>query len=494
MPDDSPEDRKDENRTARNQFEERVTRDPVQTHHTLNLPARSLQYTATAGMLPLHDEDSQTVKAGLFFTAYTLIQDGDPAERPLMFVFNGGPGSSSIWLHMGTVGPKRVRMQDEGWQPAPPYQLEDNLHTWLGFADLVLIDPIGTGYSRAAEPELNKKFWSLDGDLTAVAQFIRLYLTRYQRWSSPLFLAGESYGTTRAAGLTGKLVDWGIAFNGIILISTILNFQTARFEQGNDLPYVLFLPSYAATAWYHKRLPADLQERPLPEVLGDVTEWAENEYTLALMRGNRLSESDRSAIVERLARYTGLNPLYVDLTDLRINIHQFCKELLRDQRRTVGRLDSRFLGIDRTPISETPDFDPSYWAILMPYTTLLNQYVRGELGFEIDIPYEALNSTVNEKWELEKGRYTDTSEHLRSAMSKNPHMKVFVARSYYDLATPFSAVDYTLSHMGLDASLQKNIRQSDFEAGHMMYIEAASLARLTAEIADFVAWAISPAE
>ena len=211
------------------------------------------------------------------------------------------------------------------------------------------------------------------------------------------------------------------------------------------------------------------------------------------MQGDTLPEHDRSTLVEKLARYTGLNPQYVDLTDLRINIHRFCKELLRDEHRTVGRLDSRFQGIDKTPVAERPDFDPSYQAILPPYTTLLNQYIRSELGYETDITYEPLSSKVNEEWEFEKGKFPDTSEHLRSALSKNPHMKVLVGRSYYDLATPFFAVDYTLNHMGLDASLHNNIRTSDYESGHMMYIEAGSLDRLKADRADFVGWAhISP--
>jgi carboxypeptidase C (cathepsin A) len=490
MPGDTAEAPKNDLPISRQQLEDLIARPHVETHHTLYLPDGALQYTATVGMLPLRNEESREIEAGMFFTAYTLTHDGESTDRPLMFVFNGGPGSSSIWLHMGTVGPKRVQMQDEGWLPASPYRLVDNLHTWLDIADLVLIDPVGTGFSRAAEPDLNKKFWSLDGDLTAVGQFIRLYLTRTHRWSSPLFLAGESYGTTRAAGLAGKLVDWGIAFNGIILISTILSYQTARFEQGNDLPFALFLPTYTATGWYHGRLPADLQERPLREVLTEVQQWVESEYALALMQGDKLPSSARTKLVDKLARYTGLDAQYIDLADLRINIYHFCKELLRDERRTVGRLDSRFKGIDRTPVAETPDFDPSYQAILLPYTTLLNQYIRSELGYETDIVYEPLSSKVNEEWEFEKGKFPDTSEHLRSALSKNPHMKVLVARSTYDLATPLFAVDYTLNHMGLDASLHDNIRIADYEAGHMMYIEAGSLVRLKADLADFVGWAL----
>ena len=239
---------------------------PTETQHSIKLGRKTLKYTANTGMMPLKDEKGEH-NANMFFTAYTLDGVADKASRPLTFVFNGGPGSASVWLHLGAIGPKRVKMQDEGWLPQPPYQLEDNQQTWLDKTDLVFIDPIGTGYSRALNPDDNKKFWSLQGDLESVGEFIRLYLTKNNRWSSPLFMAGESYGTTRAAGLSGYLIDKGIAFNGIMLISTIINFQTARFVRGNDLPYTLFLPTYTATAWYHGQLAEDLQSKPLEAVL-----------------------------------------------------------------------------------------------------------------------------------------------------------------------------------------------------------------------------------
>ncbi len=419
---------------------------PVATQHEITVNGKTLKYTVTAGMMPLKDENEEEIEARIFFTAYTLNGREDPAQRPLIFVFNGGPGSASVWLHLGALGPKRVRMQDEGWMPAPPYELVDNAHTWLDLADLVFIDPVGTGYSRAARPELNKKFWNLKGDIESVGEFIRLYLTRYQRWASPLFLAGESYGTTRAAGLSGHLIEKGIAFNGIMLISTIVNFQTARFTQGNDLPYVLFLPTYAATAWYHKKLPADLQAQPLPDLLAEVEAWAETAYTVALAKGDRLKGDERAAVIGQLARYTGLDETYIDQSNLRVEIFRFCKELLRDQKVTVGRLDSRFQGIDKVGVSERPDFDPSMTAITPPYTAMLNDYAHRELGYSTDAEYHTLSYRVFEGWEWDRGEYPDTSEALRSALARNPFMKIFVALGYYDLATPYFATQAGRQH------------------------------------------------
>jgi carboxypeptidase C (cathepsin A) len=381
-------------------------------------------------------------------------------------------------------------MQDEGWMPAPPFQLVDNEHTWLDLADLVFIDPVGTGYSRAVKPELNKKFWGLKGDIESVGEVIRLYLTRYERWASPLFLAGESYGTTRAAGLAGHLIAKGIAFNGIMLISTIVNFQTARFDQGNDLPNILFLPTYAATAWYHNRLPADLQVRDLRDFLAEVEAWTESTYTIALARGDRLPPDERAAVIEQLARYTGLEARYIDQTNLRIEIFRFCKELLRDQKRTVGRLDTRFQGIDKDGVSERPDFDPSMTAITPPYTAMLNDYVRSQLGYKTDAEYHTLNYKVNSEWEWEKGEYPDTSEALRSALAKNPFMKIFVALGYYDLATPYFATRYSLDHMHVAPELHDNIQTADYEAGHMLYLDTQSLAKLKQDIAGFMRFAL----
>ncbi|RPI25075.1 MAG: peptidase S10 [Acidobacteria bacterium] len=458
---------------------------PIETKHEIQVNGRSLKLTATTGMMPLKNEKGET-EGRVFFIAYVADTNQGLGRRPLTFSFNGGPGSSSVWLHLGALGPKRVKMLDDGGMPSPPYQLVDNEHTWLEVTDLVFIDPIGTGYSRAAKPELGRKFWGLRGDIESVGEFIRLYLTRYERWSSPLFLVGESYGTTRAAGLAGYLVERsGIAFNGIMLVSSILNFQTAEFDKGNDLPYVLFLPTYTATAWFHKRLPADLQA-DLKKTLAEVERFAGSEYTLALAKGDALSASERTAVVRQLARFTGLSESYIAATNLRITQPGFCKELLRDQRRTVGRLDSRFKGIDEKATGERPEFDPSMAAIRPPYTAMFNDYVRRTLGYKTDLNYYILGGGITGPWEFPQGQFADTSESLRSAFSKNPSMKLFVASGYYDLATPYFATRYTLAHMGLDRSQLSHVSTSDYQAGHMMYIDIGELARLKKDVAAFI--------
>jgi carboxypeptidase C (cathepsin A) len=458
--------------------------EPVETQHELALKDRTLNYTARAGALPLKD-DQDEIEAEIFFVAYDLDGVEDRSDRPLTFVFNGGPGSSTIWLHMGALGPKRVRMEAEGWMPPPPYRLIENEHTWLDRTDLVFVDPVGTGFSRAAKADLDQKFWSFKGDIDSVGEFIRLYLTRYQRWSSPLFLAGESYGTTRAAGLAGHLVDKGIGFNGIVLISTALNLRPIFFEQGDDLPFQLFVPTYAATAWYHQVLDGELQKRDLPDLLAEVESWAESELTVALMKGDRISAEERAAVAEKLATYTGLDLDYVIGTNLRIDIFRFCKELLRGEKRSVGRLDSRFKGVEALEVTEHPEFDPSMLAIKPPYTSTFNDYVRSELGVETDLAYEVMSETVHEKWEWEKGSLPSTGDTLRSAMAKNAYMKVFVGQGYYDLATPHFATEYMITHMNIDPELRENVRVAYYQAGHMFYLDVKSLAAFKTDIDDF---------
>jgi len=457
---------------------------PISTEHRLDIPSQVLRYRATVGELPLKNEAEKTT-AHIFYTAYTVAHAA-PQQRPLIFVFNGGPGSASIWLHMGALGPKRVDMGAEGFMPPPPYRLVDNVHTWLDLGDLVFIDPIGTGFSRALDPADNEKYWSLEADLQAVGEFIRLYLSRNQRWTSPLYLVGESYGTTRAAGLAGHLIDRGIAFNGIALLSTVMNFQTIRFTKGNDLPYALYLPSYCATAHYHKKLPPALQAQELRPLLSEVAGWAESEYTVALAQGDRLPAPQRQAVAQRLAQYTGLSQRFILGADLRIKIMSFCKELLRDDKRAVGRLDARFLGIMASAEGSSFDFDPSLNAILPPYTAAYNQYIREQLQYRSDRNYEVLSTQVNEKWQYQSGQFPDTSESLRAAFAKNPYLKVLVAQGYYDLATPFQAAYYSLAHMGLDASLRDNVRIAEYAAGHMMYLHEPSLAQLKADAAALI--------
>jgi carboxypeptidase C (cathepsin A) len=459
---------------------------PVQRQHKLDIGPQELDYTSTAGRLPIKD-DSDEIKAQMFFSAYTLNGTQDIGERPLTFVFNGGPGSSSVWLHLGTVGPMRVQMQDEGWMPAPPYKLLPNEHTWLDQTDLVFIDPIGTGYSRADTADNAKKYWNLEADFSSIAEFIRLYLTRYERWSSPLYLSGESYGTMRAAGLSEALLRLGIGLKGIILLSTVLNMQTLRDLRGNDLPHALFLPTLSATAWYHGRLPQELQAKPLADVLQEVEAWIEATYIGVLHKGDRVQGSERQQVLTALARYSGLAESYIDDCNLRIESTRFRKELLREQGRTVGRLDSRFKGYDALDVTEYPDFDPSLSGISPPFSAMFYDYARRELGYETDLPYEVLSFKVNMGWEWQRGSYPDTSEALRGAMAQNPFMRVLVMQGYYDLATPYYAAQYTFNHMDIHPDLRENVQWSYYDAGHMFYIQTTSLAKLKGDVAAFIA-------
>ena len=458
---------------------------PVITHHEINVGGKSLKYTAAVGMMPIKNRDGET-EARIFFMAYTLDGAGDRSTRPLTFSFNGGPGSSSVWLHMGAIGPRRVPMNADGTMPAPPYRLVDNQSTWLDQTDLVFIDPVGTGYSRIVRPEASR-FIGLNGDIESVGEFIRMYLSRNERWTSPLFLAGESYGTTRASALSGYLTDRGIALNGIVLISTIMNFATTDFAPGNDLPYVMFLPSYAATAWYHKKLPRDLQSKSVEQVVREAEQWAANEYALALAKGDRLSGPDRQEAITKLSRYTGLDKTFIENANLRVSLNFFRKELLRDEKRSIGRLDARFKGYDASYVTQGPDFDASEAAIRPPYTSTFNNYVRSELGFKSDLEYYILGGGFTSPWNWGTNNgYVDTSVALRNALAKNPYLKVFVAMGYYDMATPYFAVDYTLHHISLDPVLLRNFSTGYYEAGHMMYIEDRSLAKLRSDVGKFM--------
>ena len=459
----------------------------VQTKHSLKVAGQEIKYTATAGTILLKLEDG-TPKASIFYVAYTKDDVSEASQRPLTFSFNGGPGSSSVWLHLGLFGPRRVQMGDAGALLPPPYKLVDNDVSLLDISDLVFIDPVSTGYSRAVPGETPQQFHGITPDVESVADFIRLYTTRNKRWSSPKFLAGESYGTTRAAGLSGYLQQrYGMYLNGIVLISAILNFETAEFDAGNDLPYILYLPTYTAIAWYHKKLPADLQSGDVQKAVEESRKFAVGEYTDALMTGDALPAARRAEIMQKVARLTGLSPDYIDRTNLRIEIQRFTKELLRSERRTVGRIDARFTGIDRDAAGERPEFDPSIAAIIGPYSGMLNNYVRNDLKFDSDLPYEVLTGRVR-PWNYApyENRYVNVAETLRSAMTQNPFLHVFVAKGYYDLATPFFAADYTFDHLGLDATLRGHLSGAYYEAGHMMYVHPPSLAKLKADIAQFI--------
>ena len=456
------------------------------TKHSIRINGKRLDYTVTTGFMPIRDDETGETEAKIFFMAYKADTGANVSKRPLMFSFNGGPGSASVWLHLGALGPKRVKMMPDGTMPPPPYQLVDNDATWLTETDLVFIDPVGTGYSRALDPKKASKFFSLQGDIESVGEFIRMYLTRYERWSSPLFLVGESYGTTRASGLSGYLFEKGIAFNGIALVSSVMNFQTIRFADGNDLPLVMIFPSYAATAWYHKKLPADLQNKPLREVVKEAENWTINEYMPALLKAERLTPTERQNLLENFSRYSGLDKTFIEQNNFRIELSDFQKELLRDKKRTIGRLDSRFTGIDKMAWGTNPEFDPSMTAIRPPYTAMFNDYVRRELDFDIDLEYYILGGGVKGwNWNVNNG-YANTATSLQSAMQKNPYMKVYIASGFYDMATPFFATEYTIASMNLEPVLRRNISFDYYEAGHMMYIEENSLRKLKENIAEFV--------
>ena len=469
----------------------------VVSKHKINLNGQEIEYTVTAGTIVLKEEmpDREKEYAGekptaeFFFVAYSKDGVADPAKRALTFSFNGGPGSSSVWLHLGLLGPRRTLMELDGNLPRPPYKLIDNEFSMLDQTDLVFIDPISTGYSRPVEGQKAKDFHSFKKDIESVGDFIRLYTTRYNRWLSPKFLIGESYGTTRACGLSGYLQDrHGLYLNGIMLISAVLNFQTIDFTPGNELPYVMFLPTYAATAWYHHALRI---RRPLEKLLVEVEKFAINEYAPALMKGDELPERERQIIIEKLSRYTGLSEEYIKRSNLRIPDIRFFKELLRSRSRVVGRLDSRFLGIDIDNLGDSTQNDPSYTNIMGPYTATFYDYVRRELNFEKDIPYEILTGQVW-PWSYaeHENRFVYVAETLRQAMSSNPYLKVFLANGYYDLATPYFASEYTFNHLGLDESLRGNISMSYYEAGHMMYIHTPALEQLKKDLDDFIKKAI----
>lgn len=475
---------------------------PKTTTGTLAIHGTATPYQAVAGFLPIVDNIGPDrygkAKANLFSIAYlrttadgASLSEDERAQRPVTFAFNGGPGSSSVWLHMGALGPVRIKFGAEGERPVPPFELVENLHSWLPFTDLVFIDPVSTGFSRASDGEAANQFHGLEEDARAVSEFIRLWLVRNDRWRSPKYLAGESYGTTRACQLAQELQSkHGVDLTGIVLISPVLNFATVRFDVGNDLPYPLFLPTYTATAFYHKQLKAPL-DADLTRTLREVEAFALGEYTLALAKGDTLTKSEREATATKLSGYTGLSVAFILASELRVPISAFTKELLRSSSRTVGRLDARYTGIDRTDIGTGPEFDPSYVAIQGPFTAAVNAYIRQTLKFEADTPYEILTSSV-QPWNYpSRHSYASVADTLRSAMSQNPNLKVLSLSGYTDLATPYFAMDYTVSHLSLDSSLRPNLSQKYYNSGHMMYLREADLAQSTKDVAAWYATVVA---
>ncbi len=464
-----------------------------ESSHTVTISGQEIAYKAAAGTILLRDEDDKPT-ASIFYIAYTREAVKDLAARPVTFSFNGGPGSSSVWMHLGLLGPRRVHLAEDGSAVPPPYRLEDNEYSLLDVTDLVFIDPVSTGFSRAIPPKDAKKFHGLREDAASVAEFIRLYITRNNRWSSPKFIIGESYGTTRAAALSGELSQrLRLNVNGIMLVSTVLNFETLDFNPGNDLPYVLYLPSYTATAWFHKKLPAELQRRPLAEVFGLAERFASGEYSAALFSGSSLSPADRRRLVEQYARFTGLSTNYVDRANLRVPLGRFASELLSDENRVVGRYDSRYKGYVRDRLSSRMEQDPSYEAVASAFASTFNGYIRTELKYETDLPYEILTSVGPWNWD-QSNSYVDVGETLASALTRNPFLKVHVSSGYYDLATPLFATRYTFDHLNVDPALLKNLTLDTYTAGHMMYLNTPDLRKSKEDLARFIITSIPARE
>lgn len=495
MPD-KPEPRKNaEKKDEKPSFNDNL----VVTKHSIAIGGREIKYTVTAGTMVLKEEtadrekesEGEKPRAQVFFIAY--VKDGarDKSKRPLTFSFNGGPGSASVWLHLGVLGPRRAALEFDGSAPPPPFKLTDNEYSLLDETDLVFIDPVSTGYSRPVEGQKPVEWHGFKKDIESVGDFIRLYTTRFNRWLSPKFIIGESYGTTRAAGLSEYLYhQHGMALNGVMLISSILDFGTADFTPGNDLPYILFVPGYAATAWYHDAVKGKRQT--LQEFTAEAAKFALGEYASALLQGDALPAAERSRIVEKLSHYTGISPVFIERSNLRIMDQHYFKELLRERGLTVGRLDSRFTGRDKLGVGEFAEFDPLFPQITGPYTAAFYDYVRSELKFESDLKYVISGWNIVNPWSYAQfeNQHVSVSESLRKAMTLNPYMKVFVANGYYDLGTPYFATEYTFNHLGLHESLRGNIRMAYYEAGHMMYIHIPSLEALKRDLAEFIRDAI----
>src|SRR5579863_662308 len=453
------------------------------THHTARIGGQQLAYTATAGTYVMKADDG-TPLASVFYVAYTKDGVEDISKRPVAFSYNGGPGSASLFVHMG-FGPRRVVLTPDGHGMPAPYSITDNEDSFLDATDLVFIDAISTGYSRPAPGENPNQFHGLNEDAAAFSNFIRLYITRNGRWDSPKYLIGESYGTTRSGALSGALEQrYQIYLNGIVLVSAVLNFQTLRPAPGNDLPYETYLPTFATTAWYHHLLSADMQKLSVEQIAQQAREFADGEYATALMRGDKLTGADYQKIVDQLVKFTGLSKKYIEETDLRINARRWFKELERDKRRTMGRLDSRFEGIDADAAGEAPEYDPSEASYEGAFVATFEDYVRRELKYETDA--EMLATGPVQPWNYPQNSYADVSETLRAAMSRQTYLKVLVVCGYYDVATAFHGIEFTVNHMGLDPTIRKNISFSYYESGHMVYIDEKAHGKLHKDVDNFI--------
>jgi carboxypeptidase C (cathepsin A) len=461
------------------------------TDHTIEMGGQAIAYKATAGTIVLKDEKGEPT-ASIFYTAYTRSSDGDTSARPVAFIYNGGPGGSSAPQHIGAFGPKRVVTLDAGPTPPSPYKVIDNTSgCLLNVTDEVFIDPVGTGFSRALGKHEDKQFWGIEEDVDSLGKFITAYVTRNNRWNSPKFLIGESYGTFRNAALVNRLQQQGMDFNGVVMISTVLDLRTLAFGPGDDLPYILYLPSYAATAWYHKIL----KDRPadLAGFLKEAREFAAGPYAQALQKGDKIDAAEKTRVVKALARFTGLGEDYLLKADLRVNAFQFMAELQRSNGLVTGRLDSRFSGYAFDRLGEQSFEDPMESAVFGAFVSAFNRYLREDLKFSADLDYKLLNDQAAEGWNWKRKNAPsffpvspNVEGDLRQALINNPHLKIQVENGYYDFATPFFATEYTMDHLDLPEKLRGNVQLKYYNAGHMMYLHQADLDQLRGNIAGFI--------
>jgi carboxypeptidase C (cathepsin A) len=458
------------------------------TQHTITVNGKTFPYEATAGTLILKDDDGNP-RASMFYVAYTRSDVKDESTRPITFLYNGGPGSASMWLHMGSLGPRRVVAPDAEHASPPPYQIVDNAQTALDVTDLVFVDAVGTGFSKPEGKATGKDFFGVDEDVSAFGQFIEQYLRENARWNSPRYLFGESYGTTRSAALANYLQShYDMDLNGVMLLSVVLNFETLEPGPGNDLPYVLYLPSYAAVAWYHHAL--DNPPKSVAALVDTVRAFALGPYAHALAMGSALSDAARSEILDKLQEYTGLSRDYWDKADLRVDNSEFQKELLRSKGIAIGRLDARYEGPSGDLLAQRVFSDPQSDAISSAYVTAFNTYIHNELKYGTDEVYHPSGNV--QPWDWSHGRnrfgasYVDVAPDLAQAMEHNPHLEVLVNNGYYDFATPFFATEYTMDHLGLPKDLQSHIHEKYYEAGHMVYVNDAARAELKQNVAAFI--------
>jgi carboxypeptidase C (cathepsin A) len=455
---------------------------PSITKSFVTMGGKRLDYTAYTGYLHIKNDTNKAI-ARIFYTYYK--KDNELSKnRPITFTFNGGPGSSSLWLHMGAIGPKRVYLKDDGTATAPPYQIINNEYTWLDKSDLVFLDPVSTGFSRAASGEKPSQFHGYQEDVVAVSNFIRNFLTDYDRWDSAKFLSGESYGTTRAAGLAKYLTqNFRIYINGIFLISPILNFGANDYYVGNDLPRINYLPSFTAAAFYHKKLAPELSSN-LEQTLRESEAFAMGEYASALLKGDQLSDSEKNGLATKMSRYTGLSKEFCLQNHLRVTEDRFWKELRRTDGLIIGRLDGRFTGRDLDDGGENVSHDPSFTNIDGPFTSTVNDYIIKDLKFEEENPYNVFGPVNPWNWSS-NNKFLNAGEDLRDAMSRNPHLHVYVGSGYYDFATPYFAANYDINHMLLRAEQRQRVKQYYYQSGHMYYINMPDMIKFKKDVDEF---------